>query len=89
MGQIQSYSFEDVVFQEGARFRPCIENVTNRSKELIRIDLDRFQEIDTVITSKLKKTLSQRRTWQRSVRGYDGIFFQSNKQKEGAGKYIS
>jgi hypothetical protein len=84
--QIQSYSFEDVAFQEGARFRPCIENVNNRNKELIRIDLDRFHEIDTVVTSRSNRLQSQRRTWQRSVRGYDGIFFQTNKPK--GGKYI-
>lgn len=87
VGQIQSYSFEDVVFQEGARFRPCIENITTRNKELIRIDLDRFHEIDTVVLSKPKSSLSQKRTWQRSVRGYDGIFFQTSKAK--GGKYIS
>ena len=84
--QIQSYSIEDIVFQEGARFRPCIENVTTRNKELIRIDLDRFHEIDTVVTTKSNTLRSQRRTWQRSVRGYDGIFFQNSKAK--GGKYI-
>jgi hypothetical protein len=74
--QIQSYRFEDVVFQEGARFRPCIENVVSRwntHKEWIRIDLDRFQEIDTVATTKRNRTP---RLWQRSARGHDGIFFQ-------------
>lgn len=85
--QIQSYRFEDIVFQEGARFRPCIENVTVRKKELIRIDLDRFHEIDTVVASKPNMLQSQKRTWQRSVRGYDGVFFQNSKSK--GGKYIS
>ena len=83
---MQSFRFEDIIFQEGARFRPCIENVTFRNKELIRIDLDRFHEIDTVVASKASALQSQKRTWQRSVRGYDGIFFQNNKSK--GGKYI-
>ena len=78
--QLQSYRLEDIVFHEGARFRPCVENVTKHKKEAIRIDLDRFHEIDTVDTSRADK-LTLKRTWQRSVRGYDGIFFQSTKPK--------
>jgi hypothetical protein len=75
---MQSYRFEDVIFQEGARFKPCIENVRKNNKDVIRIDLDRFQEVDHV--SVTKRTRSTR-TWQRSVRGHDGIFFQMKQTK--------
>jgi hypothetical protein len=71
--QIQSYLLEDVIFQDGARFKPCIENVRKRNKDTIRIDLDRFHEIDHVTINKRTRST---RTWQRSVRGHDGIFFQ-------------
>jgi hypothetical protein len=67
--KLQSYCLDDIVFQDGARFKPCVENV---GESLIRVDLDRFQEIDSVKTT--RRGRPQRR-WQQSMRGHDAIFF--------------
>jgi hypothetical protein len=44
---LHSYQFEDIVFEENARFSPCVEAAKNRKGEpFIRVDLDRFHGIE-------------------------------------------
>jgi hypothetical protein len=68
---------EDIVFQEGAHFKPCVENVGDGR---IRVDLDRFDQIDHI---QVKKRTRPQRKWQQSMRGHDGMFFRNSASRHG------
>jgi hypothetical protein len=48
---LQSYMFEDIVFQAGGRFCPCVEAVdgdkSKRRDDFVRVDLDSFHGIES------------------------------------------
>jgi hypothetical protein len=93
---LQSYQFEDIVFDRNARFRPCVEALMDDENRCIRVDLDRFHEIDIVDEDECMplnmcpKSLARKEPAtttvgaiqkQRSNRTHDSFFSVQNKSK--------
>jgi hypothetical protein len=75
--KLHSYRFEDIVFQSGARFRPCVEAVLDRrnNHNFIRVDLDRFHgiDVDDGVGKRAKRLGAQRKRFT-SMRPHDSFF---------------
>jgi hypothetical protein len=77
---LQSYRLEDIVFQSGARFMPCVESIqSNKSNDsFIRVDLDRFHGIDFEDAAATRR----RHVGQRSIRSHDHFFFSDDSRNK-------
>jgi hypothetical protein len=66
---LHSYQFEDIVFDENARFSPCVEAVEDRKGDsFVRVDLNRFHGIE------IRGRAPKHHQPQRSQRFHDSFF---------------
>jgi Inward rectifier potassium channel C-terminal domain len=84
---LQSYRLEDIVFQSGARFKPCVESILseNSNDSFIRVDLDRFHGIDIEDAPERLRS----RVGQRSMRAHDFFFFSDDDKSKPSARQVS